>query len=262
MNRPLALLVTIAAALALPAVASAHTTVYTTSAKKFENGTLSDFTRYVVINHGYTVVLTESNGAAAPLGVVAFNNLPSGAYRDGLDTQLILSNGGTGAQAHATCNGSTAQLESPALVASWQGGLHAAPTPEQPFFNYVPFQTASAGLDDKPEEWTPALTAAGFDLAELATAAGAKAACEAKGGVYVPADTLTTTSAALSSGLTAPLEREVAALKATGATQASQIAGLDERGERPQDAGRGLDAGGDAAGAHALVGQGEGRASG
>ena len=42
----------------------------------------------------------------------------------------------------------------------------------------------------------------------------------------MPADALTTTSAALSSGLTAPLEREVAALKATGATQASQIAGL------------------------------------
>ena len=171
-------------------------------------------------------MLTESNGAAAPHGVVAFNNLPSGTYRDGLDTQLILANGGTGAQAHATCNGSTAQLESAAVVTAWQGGLHAAPTPEQPFFNYVPFQTTSAGLDDKPEAWTPALAAAGFDLAELATAAGAKAACEAKGGVYVPADTLTTTSAALSSGLTAPLEREVATLKATSAGQATQIAGL------------------------------------
>ena len=45
-------------------------------------------------------------------------------------------------------------------------------------------------------------------------------------GHYVPADTLTTTSAALSSGLTAPLEREIDALKATGAAQATQIAGL------------------------------------
>ena len=182
MNRPLGLAaVAIVAALALPASASAHPSVYTTSAKKYENGTLSDFTRYVVINHGRTVVLTESNGLAAPLGVVAFNNLPSGAYRDGLDTQLMLVNGGSGAQAHATCNGSAAQLENPAAVASWQGGLHAAPTPEQPFFNYVPFQTASAGLDDRPEQWTPALVAAGFDLADLATQAGAKAACEADG---------------------------------------------------------------------------------
>ena len=87
MNRPLGLAaVALVAALALPASASAHPSVYTTSAKKYENGTLSDFTRYVVINHGRTVVLTESNGLAAPLGVVAFNNLPSGAYRDGLDT--------------------------------------------------------------------------------------------------------------------------------------------------------------------------------
>ena len=207
-------------------VASAHTSVYTTSAKKFENGTLSDFTRYVVVNHGFTVVLTESNGAAAPHGVVAFNNLPSGTYRDGLDTQLILANGGTGAQAHATCNGSTAQLESAAVVAAWQGGLHAAPTPEQPFFNYVPFQTGSAGLDDKPEAWAPALAAAGFDLAELATAAGAKAACEAKGGVYAPADTLTTTSAALSSGRRPRWNARSPALKATSAGQATQIAGL------------------------------------
>jgi hypothetical protein len=228
MNRHLGLaaVAAAAAALAVPAVASAHTTVYTTTAKKFEGGVLSDFTRYVVVNHGYTVVLTESNGLTGPLGVVAFNNVPSGAYRNSLDTAQILANGGTGAQAHATCNGSTAQLDTAAVIASWQGGLHSAPTPDQPFWNYVPFQTTSANLDDNPATWTPTLVQAGFSLADLATPAGAKAACEAKGGLYFPADTLTTTSASLSSGLTTPLQKEIDTLKAASTTQTTQVASL------------------------------------
>ena len=49
----------------------------------------------------------------------------------------------------------------------WQGGDQAG-TDEQPFWNYVPFQTTSAGLDDDPAAWPPVL-AAGFDLTELAT---------------------------------------------------------------------------------------------
>ena len=221
MNRPLGLAaVATAAALALPVpFASAHPSVYTTSAKQYENGTLSDFTRYVVINHGRTVVLTESNGLAAPLGVVAFNNLPSGAYRDGLDTQLMLVNGDSGAQAHATCNGNAAQLENPAAVTSWQGGLapradpgaavlqlRALPAPPRPASMIGP--SSGRRRSSPPASTSPTLP----------RRPAPKAACEAEQvGRYVRADTLTTTSAALSLGADAPLEREIDALKATGA---------------------------------------------
>ena len=228
MNRHLGLaaVVTAAAALALPALASAHTTVYTTTAKKFEGGVLSDFTRYVVINHGYTVVLTESNGLTGPLGVVAFNNVPSGAYRNSLDTAQILQNGGTGAQAHATCNGSVAQLDTAAVIASWQGGLHSAPTPDQPFWNYVPFQTTSAGLDDNPATWTPTLVQAGLLARRPRHAGRCQGGLRGQGRPLLPADTLTTTSASLSSGLTTPLQQEIYTLKATSTTQTTQVASL------------------------------------
>ena len=66
--------------------------------------------------------------------------------------------------------------------------MHGAPTPDQPFWNYVPFQTTSAGLDDHPADLDRHPADAGVSLADLARRAAAKAACEAKGGVYSPAD--------------------------------------------------------------------------
>ncbi|WP_028068134.1 hypothetical protein [Solirubrobacter soli] len=99
--------------------------------------------------------------------------------------------------------------------------MQAAPTTQQPFWNYVPFQTTSAGLGDDPAEWLPTLLAAGFTTADFATPASAKAACEGKGGTYVVADTVQSTVAAWSAGVTEPLQEEIEALKTQGTTAVS-----------------------------------------
>lgn len=205
-----------AAALAVPAAAAAHPTVYPTIAKRYvgtpPTGTLEEFTRYVVINHGNTIVLTESNNLTTN-GVIGFNLVPSGAYRNSLKTGEIVAAGSTGAQAHATCMGGDADLGSLAKVAAWQGGIDdEPPTATQPFWNYVPFQTTSAGLDDNPTAWAPILTAAGFNLNDLATPAGAQTACQAKGGTYRAADTIASTAASLATGLTTPLQAQITTL--------------------------------------------------
>lgn len=224
----------LAAALALPAVADAHPSVYKSEAKTYTGtypgGTLDTVTRYAVTNHGFTQVLTETNGVEGKGGVVGFNLVPGGTYRAAKSTAEILDEGGTGVQAHATCTGGTSALDGLAQVAGWQGGNQPAPTTQQPFFNYVPFQVTSAGLADEPEDWIPTLLAAGFTTADFASAASAQAACAAKGGTYVPADTVTTTSAALSEGLTEPLEAEVQGLEADKAALSGEIAGLKTQG--------------------------------
>ena len=125
--------------------------------------------------------------------------------------------GGTGAQPHATCVGAAA-LESEAAIKSWQDA--------DAFYNYVPFQTESAGLEDTPSRWLATLTAAGVTSADLASEASRTAKCTALGGVYTKADTIQTTTAALAEGLTTPLEEEIAALKTQGTTLTSQVATL------------------------------------
>ena len=97
------------AALAAPAAASAHPSVYTDTAQVVADpsdpGTLTPQTRYVVANHGFTYVLRESNGlvAADHQGVFDYKSLP-GPYRATLATwDDLLEAGAGGAQAHATC---------------------------------------------------------------------------------------------------------------------------------------------------------------
>ena len=125
--------------------------------------------------------------------------------------------GGTGAQPHATCVGAAA-LESEAAIKSWQDA--------DAFYNYVPFQTEAAGLEDTPSRWLPTLTGAGVTAADLADVASRTAKCTALGGVYTAADTIQTSAAALAEGMTEPLAHEVDTLKAQGTTLSSQVATL------------------------------------
>ena len=80
----------------------------------------------------------------------------------------------------------------------------------------MPFQAASAGLEDDPALWIPVVqTATGVDLASTPDP---EAACEALPGAtatsYHPADGLVTSAAALAEGQTAPLEEEIETLGA------------------------------------------------
>ena len=215
------------AALAVPAGALSHGSVFETTAKTIAPGDtapipfgdLVDQTQYVVTNHGYTIVLRESNGALDH-GMINFKVLP-GAYRNqpgfepgpaGTRTRL-LSEGDTAVQPHATCRGGTGLGE--AQILAWQGA--------DPFYNYVPWQKTAAGLQDEAEvaTWIGVVkTATGVDLSTLNTVSDFTTACAGIGGTYTPADATVTTAAALASGTiadataaaTGPLNTQVASL--------------------------------------------------
>lgn len=197
------------AALALPAAAAAHPSVYTDTAKVEQpegSGTFVDQDRYVVANHGFTYVLRETNGVTGD-GVFDYKSIPT-KLRDGKDWTWLLANGVSGAQAHATCQ--VAALTSEAAIRGWQGA--------DPFYAYVPFQKDSAGLEDDPSTWIPYVKGlTGVDLATLASPAEAEAACEAlPGATYVKADATQSSNAAFNAGLIehtkAPLDAQIATL--------------------------------------------------
>jgi hypothetical protein len=218
------------AALAVPAAASAHPSVYTGTATIVNPSPPPDFTdqdRHMVTNHGYTTVLRETNNVDAPGGVVSYALLP-GALRDTLTPAEVLATGGTGAQAHATCQGVTA-LATVDAITGWQEG--------DPFYNYVPFQKASAGLDDNPADWIADVQGlTGVDLSTVSddpapAATQLEALCESAplNGTFAPADQTQNTFAALASGTveheTAPLFARISALETfTGQLQAQKTA--------------------------------------
>ena len=198
----------LAAVLALPAAAAAHPSVYKDTAQTVPDESqptvLEPQTRYVVANHGFTFVLRETNGRDAG-GVFDYKSIP-GPYRATLTWDELVEAGTRGAQAHATCE--VASLTSEAAIRAWQD--------EDPFYAYVPFQKASAGLEDDPATWIPVVKArTGVDLATVADPA---AACADLGGTYVPADATQSTNAQFNSGL---IEHEVEPLKA-------QLAGAEK----------------------------------
>ena len=208
---------TAAAALAVPAAAAAHGSVYTDTARVLatpgDPSSITDQTRHVITNHGFTMVLRESNGLAAN-GMFDYSRLPSG-YRDTLTWAQLEAEGASGAQPHATCR--TPALETEAAIRAWQD--------EDPFYDYVPFQRQAAGLEDDPARWIPVVkTLTGVDLA---TEADPAAACAAlPGATYVPADLVQTSAASLSSGTveaeTEPLRAQIDTLTTalTGETNA------------------------------------------
>ena len=201
------------AVLAVPSFALAHGSVY--QSKAYTGAGLTEETRYFITNHGFSYVIKETNGitdasgADAKKGMVAYNFAPS-AWRSGKAFAVVMAQAGTAAQPHATCLDAPA-LESEAAIKSWQG---------DPFYNYVPFQTESAGLEDDPAKWLATLAGAGVTAADLATVESRTAKCTALGGTYTPADTITTQASALSEGLTKPIEERL--LTATRRTRRSR----------------------------------------
>jgi hypothetical protein len=206
------------AALAVPVAASAHPTVYTdedggrvvTSPGPPVVTELRD--RYTVINHGFSYIYEESNGLSAPGGVLSYALLPT-AYRSGMTGEEKIAEGGSGAQAHATCQNSA--LDDDASVLAWQDA--------DPFYGYVPFQKASAGLDDDPADWFATVKdETGVDLAAVsddpaAATAQLTALCDGIGGDFVAADTNLNTNLAggFVDAATAPLNDQISSLQAS-----------------------------------------------
>ncbi len=202
-------------ALALPGGAAAVPGVYSVVAKTGNDGVtfLTDptgaaltntETRYTVSADGYARGFSEDNGVTGE-GVIDYEQLPS-AYREPMSPEQKRSYGPaqTDLQAHATCSG-VAELGGPAILA-WQG--------EDPYYDYVPWQKAAAGLGDDPADWIPAVkTATGVDLSALSTVQGFTDACTGLGGTYHVADSSTAIADKLISAAVAPFQKEVAGLK-------------------------------------------------
>ena len=206
------------AALAHPASAAAHGSVFQTEARLGAGPETQ--TQYVVTNHGFTFVLKESN-EAADQGMVNYKKLPK-AHRDTLTKTQLLAEGDTGAQPHATCRGVAALDE--AAVLAWQGA--------DPFYNYVPWQKDAAGLEDDPAKWIAVVKAeTGVDL----TTEDPATACAAAGGDYTAADATQTSAKSLASGtiehetapLTAAIGKLTAALTTADGARAALQTALD-----------------------------------
>src|SRR4051794_5592640 len=219
--------------LALPAAASAHPGIYTvTQTLRSPNSTCSyDGTpagdaclttriQYDVANDGWARSFTEDNGLAAPGGgMINYKSLASG-WRESMarEVKRTYASARTALQAHATCSG--IGLETEAAILAWQPG-------PDPFFDYVPFQSASAQLGDEAAEWIPTVKGVtGVDLTGL-TDAQAQVACTAKGGVYHKADTPASVTDAQIAAATAPLQSQITTLQSGVAAVTAQFNAAD-----------------------------------
>ena len=205
-------------ALAIPASASAVPGVYSVVAKTGDPGVTflgdptgaaltSTETQYTVSADGYAVGFSEDNGVTGG-GVLNYKVLPS-EYRAPMSAEEKRTYGPaqTDVQAHATCSG-VAELGGPTILA-WQEN-----DDDDPYYNYVPWQKASAGLGDDPGDWVPVVkTATGVDLAALSTVQEFTDACTGLGGTYYEADSSTAIADKLISDAVAPFKKEVASLK-------------------------------------------------
>lgn len=155
----------------------------------------------IIANDGYVVGIRETNNVPDG-GVIQYKNMPS-AYRAPMtqdqkrafgEDDLDPGNAQTGYQAHATCQG-VAPLESGANILAWQS---------DPFYNYIPWQNASAGLGDNPATWIPVVqTAVGIDLSALNTVGEFTTACQSLGGTYTAADTVSSVTGGYQGQITA-----------------------------------------------------------
>ena len=212
-------------ALAAPASASALPSVTSVDAKTGDAGVtfLTDPTgaaltsvqrQYVVSTDGYAVAFKEDNGVRGG-GVIDYSVLPAD-YRAPMTAEDKRTYGPaqTDVQPHASCSGVAALADGPTIL-SWQTSARGT----DPYYNYVPWQKASAGLGDDPRTWLPvARTATGVDLSTLSTAADFRAACERLGGRYQAADTQTPIAATLIANALVPLQAQIDRLTRDNAT--------------------------------------------
>jgi len=209
-----------AATLAAAPVALSHPSVYEVTPLAGA-GLSNDALRYLVTQHGYPAVFTESNSVTTG-GVLNYAKLPS-AWRTANPTRSSwLTQGNTNLQVHATCQG-VAALQNTTNILAWQGA--------DPFYNYIPFQPTAVGLDDagEREDWIRVVKdATGVDLATLTTDAQLTAACQGLGGTFKAADTYRTRPEAVASAVvadvTAPLNARIAELQAEVASRVSALA--------------------------------------
>ena len=244
-KRLLVAMIALVALAAIPVSASAHGSVFQSSARTIPTGWsyagpggsgLTTVTRYVLANHNYLKVLNETNAVTSG-GMLDYKRFPGG-YRNALRADVVdggdavfLSEAATGAQAHATCTG-VASLSSTASILAWQGA--------DPFYGYVPFQPNSAGLEDDPATWIDdVLAATGVDLGAItdtSTAPGSPlaSACSGIGGTLVPADATQTLGDAFASGhigdavtaATEPLNTQITDLTTDKTTLQGTVAAL------------------------------------
>ena len=220
------------AALALPATASAHPGVYTVTQKVAgagctfpATGCLTDRTQYAVANDGWALGFTEFNNLAPGGGLINYKAMPS-SWRAPMTAEEKRTFGAaqTNLQAHATCSGTA--LDNGANILAWQG--------TDPFFNYVPWQSRSAGLGDDPAKWIPVVkSVTGVDLTGMSDAQ-AQAACVGAGGGYHTPDTPANIADALLASVTSPLQSQVAQLQnQVGVLQAGKAAAETALANRP-----------------------------
>ncbi|MCX6388949.1 MAG: hypothetical protein NTX07_09550 [Solirubrobacterales bacterium] len=228
-----------AVALIVPSSAIAHGSVWTTSVKTAtaaDGGGIvvtTSKTSYLASNHGYVIAYTEANGLSDH-GMINYKALP-GSYRNQASFTLdrLLSEGDTGVQTHATCQGSSgdaAKLWIPANIAAWQSQTPSTPAGSEPFWNYIPWQNTGAGLGDGAEVATWVAEVKELTGVDLAAASDLSAACAGIGGTYKAADTVASTTASLTSGYSAdiskPLNDQISSLTADKATLTGQLSGL------------------------------------
>jgi hypothetical protein len=214
----------VAGAFALPALASAHPGVYEVDQMvRPDNGCvypddtcLTTTTQYAVANDGWALGFTENNTlrglqAAGPIttgGMINYKAMPT-SWRGAMtpEQKRTLTAAQTDLQPHATCSGSTL-LDTSANILAWQSA--------DPFFNYIPWQSTSAGVGDEPSKWIPVVKAAtGVDLSTLADTAAFKTACESApvSGFYHAADGSAAIATASIAAATAPLQSQVTQLQ-------------------------------------------------
>ena len=214
------------AVLAIPPAASAHPGVYEVD-QAIRGGScsfpgascLTSRTQYAVANDGWALGFTEDNGLSTPGGgLINYKKLPSG-WRTPMtaEDKRSFADSRTALQAHATC--ALPALDSAATLA-WQGA--------DPFFDYVPWQSGSAGLGDDPAKWIPVVKQnTGVDLTGM-TDDQAKTACTALAGsptAYHRADTPANIADALLASVTSPLQSQVSELQnQVGALAAAKAA--------------------------------------
>ena len=203
-----------ALALALPAGAFAHPSAWETTAKITNSASspVPDLcsgtdTRksYAITNHGFTMVLNETN-CAVDKGMLNYKFLPS-STRATLTLAAYLGAGNTGAQPHATCRQGSGVVDElwgttagTSAITAWQTAKTNTAGGE-PFFNYVPWQKTSAGVEDDPTKWIPVVLAkTGVNLSSYSTVDEFTAACARIGGVYTAADKIGTTMQSMNSG--------------------------------------------------------------